>query len=61
MAFSTRFFNQKIPKSDRRKKDHLLIKTSRFGDVLHDWAVKLDFVILNGKVTYKMIDYLTDR
>jgi hypothetical protein len=61
MVFSTRFFNKKIPKSDRRKKYHLLIKTSRFGHVLCDWVVKLDLVNLNGKVIYKMTDYLTDR
>jgi hypothetical protein len=50
-----------MPKSDRHKKDHMLIRTSHFGRVLRDWAVKFDLVILTGKVIYEMINYSTSR
>ncbi len=59
MVFSTRFFNQKIFKSDKHQKPTLSIKTNHFGHVLCDWAIKLNLDILTSKVIHKILIYLT--
>jgi hypothetical protein len=61
MVFSTWFSSKKKPKSDKRKKNHMLIKASHLGHVLREWVVKLDLVILIDKVTYKMTNYSIGR
>jgi hypothetical protein len=61
MVSLTSFLVKKYPKVIGVKKTTMSIWTNHFGHVLCDWAIKLDHVILIGKVIDEMIDYLTGR
>jgi hypothetical protein len=60
-SFRSSFLLKKYPKMIGYKKTTLSIWTSYFDHVLHDWVVKLDIVILIGRVTNEMIDYSISR
>ncbi len=55
------FSNKKYPKMIGIKKITTSIWTSHFDHVQHDWAIKLDLVILTSKMINKMIDYLVGK
>jgi hypothetical protein len=55
------FSNKKHPKMIGIKKTTMSIWTSHFDHVQHDWAIKLDLVILTSKMTNKMTNYLIGK
>jgi hypothetical protein len=60
MIFLLGFLIKKHPKVTSVKITTLSIWTNHFGHVMHDWAIKLDLVILTCKMIDKMIDKMTD-